>query len=236
MAYECIEYLNQIENEIKEKYIFMKSTSDRVDEQILAQVISLDIRGDYGFFLKRDMRIDEVIWQGNAFEIKVNYSNKDVFITDLFDDDRQYNVSYNEWESALNDWKKEYLKRLGFLEFSSVSLNHMLSVLLLANELLEPKCSYYEEVFAEAIKRSAERYGVSKSVIYRDCRKMVGGKSISRFYEWAAWILIDNLKKKNFKFWNILEMLEKRSNGISMKQIKKYFSEYLGIIISNEYM
>ncbi len=175
------------DGESSQIYIFLDDNVDDDNGKIVAQAISLDIRGDFGFFLNKLKSNNESAyeWTGDLFKINVIPYEGKVRIVDITDEvENVYIVTLNDWIEALLDWKKFYLKTLGFLEFNSVSLSHMFGVLILAyDQMYNEDCSY--EMLIEAIKKCSKRYGVNKSVIYRDCKKVSGVKNIKDFYNWA---------------------------------------------------
>lgn len=182
-------YENDQDRESAQVYILLDDNVDDDNYRVLAQAISLDIRGDFGFFLHRTTdKTNDVIeyeWTGNLFNITVNNKEHVVKIIDLADEeDYVYVVDLNQWQEALLDWKQFYLKALGFLEFKSAALSHMMGVLILMYDQFDGSfCSY--EMLVEAINRCSKRYGINTSVIYRDCRKVTGLYDIRQFYEWA---------------------------------------------------
>lgn len=161
--------------------------------RVVAQAISLDIRGDFGSFLNTMDMVYE--WTGNLFHIVMDRRENTVEIINITDAESIiYEIEYAEWIEALEDWKRFYLSELGFLEFESIALSHMLGVLILTyDQISDGYCTY--EMFTEAIKKCASRYGISKSVIYRDCKKVTGVYEIERFYDWAVCIL-ENIEIK----------------------------------------
>lgn len=194
MIFNHIEYnladdieVNQ-ERESSQVYIFLDDNVENDNYKIVAQAISLDIRGDFGFFLNRKIVETEMYeWKGNLFHIYVNTENSYVKIIDITDEvynQTAYIVELEEWKEALTDWKIFYLQKLGFMEFESKALSHMIGVLILTyDQIDEYVCS--DEMVIEAIKKCSERYGVNTSVIYRDCRKVAGVYYIEQFYNWV---------------------------------------------------
>ena len=164
---------------------------------VVAQVISLDIRGDFGFFLnkRKENRLDYE-WAGNLFHITVRPSLERVEIMETLGEEITYSIPWVEWEDALMDWKQFYLKELGFLEFdNSMALSHVVGVLILTfDQMTEGICKM--EMITEAIKRCSERYGISKSVLYRDCKKTLGLAHIKEFYILAQCILYEQCGEK----------------------------------------
>jgi len=170
---------------------------DNLIEKVVAQAISLDIRGDYGFFLN-DIDSDgttksEVYeWNGDLFNIVVDHNEEIVKLKFLDDEsDENYTVKIDDWQEALECWKEHYLHDLGFLEFNSRALSHMLGTLILAQDMFMSDIDA-AEIICEAIKRAASRYGVASTVIYRDCRKVTGLYSIQDFYNWTEGFLRRN--------------------------------------------
>ena len=163
---------------------------------IVAQAISLDIRGDFGFFLnKRKENKLDYEWAGNLFHITVRQTLERVEITDILGEEITYNIPWGEWEEALIDWKQFYLKELGFLEFdTSQALSHVVGILVLTfDQMTEGVCEM--EMITEAIRRCSERYGICKSVLYRDCKKTLGLECIEEFYLLSCLILEDQYRR-----------------------------------------
>ena len=205
-------------------YIFLDDNVDSDDEKIVAQAISLDIRGDFGFFLNKqsDKRniCDRYEWIGNLFHITVDNNKGIVKLVDITDEENEeYLIKIQEWQEALEDWKEFYLIELGFLPFKSMAINHMLGVLILTYDQMDQKyCS--NEMLIEAIKKCSKRYGISKSVIYRDCKKVIGVTTIEQFYNWACEVLEN--KSIIFKH-NIFKYIKPNED------IQAYMLKYLGI-------
>jgi len=171
-------------------YILLNDNVDKESHKVVAQAISLDIRGDFGFFLNREVyennAEDKYEWTGNLFHINIDTESKTVCIEEIIDEEKSiYRIDLKEWEEALVDWKNFYLEQLGFLGFKSKALSHMMGVLILAYDQMDGEY-WSDEIFVEAIKKCAKRYGIKKSVIYRDCKKVTGLYSIKDFYRWAT--------------------------------------------------
>lgn len=204
LVFNLAEYTeNNQDRESDQVYILLDDNVDDDKDRVVAQAISLDIRGDFGFFLHRP--IDETNdgieyeWTGNLFHIMVNTKEHVVKIIDLTDEeDHVYVVDLNQWQEALLDWKQFYLETLGFLEFKSVALSHMMGVLILTYDQMDGNCCSYE-MLIEAINKCSKRYGINTSVIYRDCRKVTGLYDIRLFYYWARGVL-DNKHRYDFSY------------------------------------
>lgn len=196
MIYEHItitlnRFIESEENKIENKLILFDDNVENENYKILAQVISLDIRGNYGLFINKRDAIKE--WTGNLFKIIVSESK--VRMIDISEDE-EYVVDKCEWEEALEDWKSFYLSELGFLAYSQMALNHMFGVLLLTyDQMGDNICE--KEMIIEAIKRSALRYGISVPTIYRDCKKVTYMISIDGFYRWVKELLEANFNRYN---------------------------------------
>lgn len=219
MVFEHLIYiLNDINDNVRgtsgeQIYILLDDAVDNEEYKVVAQAISLDIRGDFGFFLNRNAyeierydryrRNNEYIryveyeeyeeyeekeeyeWVGNLFRINVNTRLGIVQIEEIADEEGNvYSVAYKEWEEALLDWKEFYLHELGFLDFESIALSHMMGVLIMTYDQMDGRY-LANEMVTEAIKQCAKRYGVKASVIYRDCKKVTGVYSIEDFYSWV---------------------------------------------------
>lgn len=176
-------------------YVLLDDNLESEVAKAMAQAISLDIRGDYDFFLSRSKEKTEQTenteyeWQGNLYKIKVNNLLGTVSISYLLSEGKEELVTkLVEWNEALLDWKEFYLSELGFKVSTSEAFNHMFGVLILAHDLLSDKC-VDNEIISEAIKRCSRRFGVNSSVIYRDCRKVTGLYSIELFFHWVNGLL-----------------------------------------------
>lgn len=250
-----------------QKYIFLDDKNVPCDEYaIVAQAISLDIRGDYSFFLNNETiksgqpmwktmsnnsnkyekrkeskyQRKEYEWTGNMFHIIVNEKYNIVKIIDMSDEEnRIYEVEYNEWEEALLDWKEFYLSELGFMEFDSLALSHMFGTLILIYDQMGDGI-YISDMLTEAIKKASNRYGVAEAVIYRDCKKVTGVYSIDTFGEWVAGFLQDNKYRhryaKNSMPYNVLEDFvrsniyncqsdEEKDNRAFEMRVREYFDK-----------
>ena len=98
----------------------------------------------------------------------------------------------------------------------------MFGILILAyDQMFHGHCS--TEMFTEAIKKGADRYGVSTSVLYRDCRKVCGVYDIADFYNWAIDLLEIRFVQNNTLNEFILSNIDKKRNNIR-PVIKKFFN------------
>ena len=73
--YDYIEETENIEGVIQQRYIFLRANENDEISNIVAEAISLDIRGDYGDILSAlDDRTNEgrVKWSGNLFCIIID--------------------------------------------------------------------------------------------------------------------------------------------------------------------
>lgn len=221
---------NNQNTERNQVYILLDDNVDNDNARIVAQAISLDIRGDFGFFLNKqidetDMCIEmKYEWTGNLFHIVVNIKEHLVNIEDITDEEGNvYEIDLESWQEALSDWKNFYLKELGFLEFSSMALSHMIGVLILTyDQMAGNTCSY--EMVIEAIRKSSERYGVNKSVIYRDCRKVTGLYDIKEFYDWVIRIFekgTRNILLNDFVLYSIDKYAD----------IRPFMKEHFGVML-----
>jgi len=187
-----------IDSQLFQPVVLLDINADSDEKRVLAQVISLDIRGDFGHFLIDQGRPDKkvkqntTIWRGSIFEVKINHIKKMVTIHNYTGEDTDISVSLSDWIEALTDWKEFYLTELGFQSFNSVALNHLFGVILLGADLLGVNNSNHEldttgndEELIEAIKMCADRFGVPVSDIYRDCKSVTGLYHIKDFYKWA---------------------------------------------------
>lgn len=222
-----VSHENRGESELlsSDQTILLLDEDGREDkEKIVAQVISLDIRGEYGLFLnaREESQKQEISWTGNLFKVLVK--EEKVIISELSEEkDDSYEIEKSEWIEALRSWQEDYLKNLGFMEFSSKALNHMFAVLLLTfDQMSENECE--PQMLTEAIKKSSSRFGVNQSVIYRDCKKVTGSYDIEDFFLWTRSFLKDLLNGKirnDNKYKHICSKYEDISKAISM-----YFEIY----------
>ena len=183
---------------------------DKEDYTVVAQAISLDIRGDFGFFLnKRKDNRSEYTWTGNLFHISVQPSLNVVKIVESVGSTEEitYNIPWVEWEDALMHWKQFYLERLGFLYFKKPkyknpqAMNHVVGVLLLTfDQMAKGICE--KEMITEAIRRCSDRYGISSSVLYRDCKKVFGVATFEECYILMKIILEEESVEQIYDFWN----------------------------------
>lgn len=210
-------YENNQDREIDQVYILLDDNVNDDNDRIVAQAISLDIRGDFDFFINRkddETNVGiEYEWTGNLFHIMVSTSENFVRIIDLTDEENHvYGVRLHQWQEALWDWKQFYLKTLGFLEFNSVALSHMMGVLILTYDQMDGNfCSY--EMLIEAINKCSKRYGINTSVIYRDCRKVTGLYDIRLFYDWASGVL-DNKHRYDFPYDSLNDFVLTRLDSL----------------------
>ena len=194
--YDSFDELDNIEGVLKQPYIFLKANNKDELRNIVAQAISLDIRGNYGDILgslNDNINESQVKWSGNLFKIIIDKFENTVKIIDLINENEEYMISFSEWNEALVDWKEYYLNELGFLSYSHKALSHVLGVALLTfdqiNDSIISTCSIYQkqgtEIVREAIKKSGKRYGIKHQVIYRDCKKVTGVP----FFVFSSWLL-----------------------------------------------
>ena len=193
--------------------ILLDDNVEDENSRIVAQAISLDIRGDFGFFLNRKKSENlKYSWKGDLFNVDVVPNENKVEISNIIygenvynDEDNVYSFTLNDWEEALLDWKEFYLQTLGFLEFRSQALSHVIGVLILTyDQMVNEICD--EELIIEAMKRCSKRYGINISVIYRDCRKVTELRTIREFYNWVR-CLLEN--RCNEQCWRIINNINK---------------------------
>lgn len=231
-------YFEKIENiggEIQQPYIFLEADKNDEISNIVAQAISLDIRGNYGDILSAlDDKTNDgrVKWSGNLFCIIIDKGTNIVKIIDLMNEDKEYITDFSEWNEALLDWKDYYLNELGFLAYDSKALSHMLGVVLLTfDQINEHIISEYiisegvgKEMITEAVKKCAKRYGVNPSAIYQDCRK-VTGVTFSVFSLWLAELLLcnqSNIYEFKYIMYNLKKYINHKEEAIDIF-FKKYF-------------
>ena len=238
--YDFYEEENDFDDKIKQSYIFLKGNKDDELSSIVAQAISLDIRGNYGDILDAlgdSINEGKVNWSGNHFQITIDNAKDNVKIVDLVSDELiEYNLEFSEWKEALLDWKKYYLHELGFLAFDSKALSHMFGVALLTFDQINEEKVEYEigrEMVTEAVKKCEKRYGVKASVIYRDCKKVTGVYDFSDFSYWLYNLLsfkksdkvnfeyiMNNLIKHNYYNRNMIDGLFMKHFGIDLNKLE----------------
>lgn len=234
--YDYIEEIENIESVIQQRYIFLRANENDEISNIVAEAISLDIRGDYGDILSAlDDRTNEgrVKWSGNLFCIIIDKVRNIVRIIDLMNEDKEYSIDFSEWDEALLDWKDFYLSELGFLAYESKALSHMLGVALLTFDQLNEKFideKIAVEMVTEAVKKCAKRYGVKNSVIYRDCNK-VTGVTFGVFSLWLTRLLFYN-ESNIYVFIYIMYNLEEYIN-YKEENIDVFFKKYFGIQLND---
>jgi hypothetical protein len=232
-------YFEEIENiggEIQQPYIFLEADKNDEISNIVAQAISLDIRGNYGDILSAlDDKTNDgrVKWSGNLFCIIIDKGTNIVKIIDLMNEDKEYITDFSEWNEALLDWKDYYLNELGFLAYDSKALSHMLGVVLLTfdqinehmiSEISEKSKGVGKEMITEAVKKCAKRYGVKDSVIYQDCRK-VTGVTFPVFSRWLTKLLLykqSNIYEFEYIMYNLKKYINNEEEAIDVF-FKKYF-------------
>jgi hypothetical protein len=231
---ESFEIENDWDGKIKQPYIFLKENKNDELSSIVAQAISLDIRGNYGDILnvlEEGINEGKIKWSGNHFQIIIDKSKNNVKIIDLVADElKEYNLDFLEWNEALLDWKKYYLQELGFLSFDSKALSHMFGVALLTFDQINEEKIEYEigrEMVTEAVKKCEKRYGVKASVIYRDCKKVTGVYDFSDFSYWV-YNLLSFRKSNKVNFEYIMNNLIKH-NYYNRNMIDRLFMKHFGI-------
>ena len=238
--YDSFEKENDRAGEITQSYIFLKENKYDELSSIVAQAISLDIRGNYGDILNvlgESINKGKVKWSGNHFQIIIDKSKDNVKIVDLVADEvKEYNLNFLEWNEALLDWKEFYLQELGFFAFDSKALSHMFGVALLTFDQMNEEKIKYEigrKMVTEAVKKCEKRYGVKASVIYRDCKKVTGVYDFSDFSYWLYNLLsfkksdkvnfeyiMNNLIKHNHYDRNMIDELFMRHFGIDLNKLE----------------
>ncbi|WP_314820811.1 hypothetical protein [Stomatobaculum longum] len=198
------------------RIILLNDNIDSEEARAVARTISLDIRGDYGFFLNRNYHDDpEFEWKGNLFRIIIPGKSQQVILVELTGTDNEegditntYTIALDEWNEALLDWKDFYLRELGFKQFEAEELNHVMGVLLLTYDQMDENTSIqadkmdntkkemkifdsdlHIEKVRKAVQRCSERYGISSNTIYNDCKRATGLYDIQDFSLWTAIIL-----------------------------------------------
>ena len=201
--------------------------------RVAGRAISLDIRGEYGFFLNRNYHEDpELEWKGNLFHIIISGKSKRVILVELTGTDNErgditntYTIALDEWNEALLDWKEFYLRELGFKQFEAEELNHVMGVLLLTYDQMDENTSVqadkmdntkkemkifdsdlHIEKVRKAVKRCSERYGISSNTIYNDCKRATGLYDFQDFSLWTAIMLGVNNGRQSSLFPGMSEL------------------------------
>lgn len=194
--------VENMQDAIEQPYIFLKADENDSLGDLVAQAISLDIRGNYGDLLNvLDDNINNEIltWSGNLFLINIDKVESKVQIKYLIDEDEEYIIDFSEWNEALLDWKDYYLNELGFLAYKDKSLSHMLGVALLTfdqinDEIINTYHIYDNtclDIVREAVQKCGKRYGAKDLEIIYDC-ETITGVSFSNFSYWLVDLLIYN--------------------------------------------
>ena len=189
------------------KLLLLRELENYTDEErAVSQAISLDIRGEYGYFLNPQNVIISadneslIEWYGNLFYIVVNYTKKKTYLQYLAsnkeeDLHRILEMSLKEWEDALLSWKSEYLHSLGFLEFESNALSHFFGILIMSKNIFAGNDLRPNEI-RDAIGQCADRYGVTRRHLYEDCKKATGLHDTQDVFSW----IIDLFHRKPRKY------------------------------------
>ncbi len=181
---------NEAYNQMNKVILFKENDNSSDDDKIGAQAIFLDIRGNYGRFLK-EMNIaiqneyEEFVWSGNLFLIGVKHKDNIIIFEDNTEDEqRKYTLKLDEWLEALEDWKEFYIQQMGFNEFpESKELSHMFGVLLLVYDKIKKDETFIErKVFSISIEQCAERYQITIPTIYEECKRCIKANTIDEFY------------------------------------------------------
>lgn len=208
------------------KYLFISGSSAKNDvERAVIQAISFEVRGEFGVFLNNidEGFDDEIYWTKNQCDIAVNYKTRNVTIKFGYQENSQtYNVPLSDWNEALIDWKKNYLKYYGFVSFKDVPLSHLLGVLIMTQDLMadDDICESY--MIIEAIRKCADRYGIDAATIRNDCKRVTGLYYIEEFYLWCHDLLTRNEHRKYDDF--VMEHIEAADTGF-----REAVLQYLGI-------
>ena len=205
--YQITDSDNQIDFKMmkKNRYLFLyDDDSYSQPERAVVEAISLDIRGDYNWFLKNNKTEsnESLVWTGDLYEIEVCNTHKIVYLRYLETNNEKlineaFSVSLEEWNDALSKWRKMYLKTLGFLEFNSEELNHFFGVLILAQDSLYDELDIIldNSIVSNSIRKCADRYGINSKIVFQDCRRVTGLHNINDVYSWIADFVSGNENK-----------------------------------------
>lgn len=157
------EYREESSDGVRSNILIMNGESD--EEVVIAAAITLDIRGNYSFFLENKK---EYQWTGDLFEIIVSEEN--VTLTPNYFDSEEsvsYTIQIKDWKDALNLWKENYLKEMMCSEyFSDDYMKYILGTFILVWDKITDSREILNELVEESMKECAYRYGVSLSEIY----------------------------------------------------------------------
>ena len=240
--------LNEEKENIPIKWIFLEEgTTD--EEKIVAQAISLDIRGRFSEV--PGMNKNNIKWCGNQYEIEFSEDNT-IKITNILynastenDDINSHGVSKDntviqatistkEWMEVLNDWKEFYLNELGFNEFEKAFMSRMFGVLIMVNDKVKlednnSKINIDNSIVIEAMKDCADRYGVSIQTIYNQCKYAIKVNRIQDFYDWVNDVfngINNSITEYIERNWVINE-----KRNLYLADIKLIFKAYLDLNI-----
>lgn len=181
--------------------LILESTEkDNIQENIICEVISLDLRGNFGKFMSND---GDMRWSGNAFEIKQEHQLVRIRDLSIEGHSDYVNVEYELWRAALSEWKEYYLKEMGFEQFFYKQTSHAFGVLLLLyDKFVEPN-EMHREMLTLSIQQAAERYGITPSVVRSECKSSLKkdeqeNVTLNDFYEWSKRIFQNEKVDRKF--------------------------------------
>lgn len=210
-----VEFLNIVFNEDKpnETYPFMQT--NQKEYTLIAQAISLDIRGNYGDILSgiaqvRKFPQSEYEWVGNCFRIRINKEivkvedllyeiNEEEQISEIdkeniTDEESEpiCEIGLKEFEEVVNKWKDTYLEIMGFNRFNIKGLSHLYGVLLLVyDKVNETNPSLSNEQIRYSIWQASKRYGKNMYTLYNQCKQVLGFERMNQFYDWCRKVFVD---------------------------------------------
>lgn len=166
-------------------YIFMEGENDDVVDDIMARVLSLDVRGKYWELLESNKNGFE--WIGNVFYIIKDPDEKIVHIVNQLDENESdYEISYDFWKERIEQWKAYYLRML--FGNGIVRSRYLIGVLVLVyEEVGNRECT--NRIVNKAILQCARRFGVDKSIIIDSCLRETALEEIEDFYLWTRVII-----------------------------------------------
>lgn len=215
-------YINFDNNKPNDIYLFMETNQE--EYTLIAQVISLDVRGNYSEVLNgitqvRKFPQTNYEWAGNCFRININ--NETVKVYDLYyeendeqvtneEDMQSCEINLREFEEVVNGWKKEYLQTMGFSKFESKALSHLYGVLLLVYDKVdENNPSLSDEQIRYSIWQAARRYDRAMTTLYHQCKHVLSLNKMHEFYDWCRQVFVNKdyllLKDIEDKFLEILQ-------------------------------
>lgn len=177
------------------KNILLLMDTDQKEYEVIAEAISLDIRGNYfdifsavEYYSK--MRYYEEIkyeWIGNAYKIEIKGNNTLVY--NCFDMEKSCLINTNEFLKVLYAWKEKYLQVLGFNRFpNNKVMSHIYGIMLLLYDKLDSNYNLEYDQIRYSICQCADRYGMTVRELRDECKRFFNQRSIWDFYKLCKFI------------------------------------------------